>query len=608
MSRTRTIWKIAVGLCLAASSLATAAVPQLISYQGQITTSTGTPVADGAYLIKFQIYDTAVGGVALWNSNYQNVQVTNGVYTYILGKDLPFPNGLFAGGNRWLGVTIGVDPEMTPRQQMIATGYAFVSQNADSVNWSGIKNLPAGFADGVDDNSGGDITAVSASGGLSGGAASGAANLSIASGGVTSTHIGDGQIADADISPSANIAASKIAGTVATLSGTQTFTGRNTFADTARFSNNTLAVWNEHVAVGKYTPYSGRLAMGIQVVDTTETFMRALQVRAENAGMGDVYGMSSIAFSIDAPTTGIMAQGISNNSQRYGAYFSANSASSPSTSGVSTGSSSHATNGEYAIGASGDGWSAVWTVGVDGKSYYADVEGIGVRGYAYGSPNNIGTYGGATAGGWGVGVYGEAWANTTDNWAGYFGGNVNVTGTVFSPVKASRIDHPLDPENKYLQFSDVQSPDMINVHSGNVVTDGSGDAVVNLPDYFSVVNTDFRYQLTVIGQFAQAIVASKIANNQFRIKSDAPNVEVSWQVTGLRNDKFAEANRIATEQVKLPHEVGKYLHPELYGFDYKRSMTAEIRESSMKAIAEPLKDSNAINGAKNRKSIKDPTK
>lgn len=161
--------------CLATAVYAT--VPGLISYQGRLTTPTGDPVPDGAYLVRFQIYDAPVAGTVLWNSDYQQIHTTSGLYTYMLGQDVPFPDGLFTGGNRWLGVTVGVDPEMTPRQQFLAAPFTFVSQNADSVDWSGIKNLPAGFADGVDNNSGGDITAVNTSSGLTGGVTSGDANI-----------------------------------------------------------------------------------------------------------------------------------------------------------------------------------------------------------------------------------------------------------------------------------------------------------------------------------------------------------------------------------------------------------------------------------------------
>ena len=128
-----------------------------------------------------------------------------------------------------------------------------------------------------------------------------------------------------------------------------------------------------------------------------------------------------------------------------------------------------------------------------------------------------------------------------------------------------KIDHPLDPANKYLYHSFVESPDMMNIYNGNVTTDAQGDAVVHLPDWFESLNRDFRYQLTVIGQFAQAIVATEIAEGRFSIKTDKPNVKVSWQVTGIRQDAWANANRIPVEEEKPEVERGFYLHPELYG-------------------------------------------
>ena len=142
---------------------------------------------------------------------------------------------------------------------------------------------------------------------------------------------------------------------------------------------------------------------------------------------------------------------------------------------------------------------------------------------------------------------------------------LDVTTSLTKPAGSFKIDHPLDPANKYLYHSFVESPDMKNIYDGNVTTDSSGLATITLPDWFEALNKDFRYQLTVIGQFAQAIIARKIENNQFQIRTSLPNVEVSWQVTGIRQDAFANAHRIQTEVEKAPEDRGHYLHPELFG-------------------------------------------
>ncbi len=180
--------------------------------------------------------------------------------------------------------------------------------------------------------------------------------------------------------------------------------------------------------------------------------------------------------------------------------------------------------------------------------------------------------GGSTA----YGIYASA-SGATTNYAGYFSGNATVTGTLSKGGGSFKIDHPLDPEHKYLYHSFVESPDMMNVYNGNVSTDAGGTATVTLPDWFEALNRDFRYQLTVIGQFAQAIVADELRDNQFVIRTDKPNVKVSWQVTGIRQDAFANANRIPVEEDKSPEERGKFLHPAAYdlpeelGIDYDRN-------------------------------------
>lgn len=150
-------------------------------------------------------------------------------------------------------------------------------------------------------------------------------------------------------------------------------------------------------------------------------------------------------------------------------------------------------------------------------------------------------------------------------WAGWFTGDVHIDGNLSKSSGSFKIDHPLDPENKYLYHSFVESPDMMNVYNGNITTDAHGYAIVELPEYFDALNQDFRYQLTVIGDFAQAVISEEVVQNQFTIRTDKPGVKVSWQVTGIRKDPWAQENRIEPEVEKEPENKGKYLTPTVYG-------------------------------------------
>ena len=170
---------------------------------------------------------------------------------------------------------------------------------------------------------------------------------------------------------------------------------------------------------------------------------------------------------------------------------------------------------------------------------------------------------------WNMGIYSAA-TGTNGVYSGYFIGNMWVGGTLSKSAGTFKIDHPQDPENKYLIHSFVESPDMMNVYNGNTITDANGDATVELPSYFEAENINFRYQLTVMGQFAQAIVAEEVNNNQFKVKTDKPNVKVSWQVTGVRNDAYAKKNRVVPEVDKEEMNRGKYLAPEAFGLDESR--------------------------------------
>ncbi len=195
-------------------------------------------------------------------------------------------------------------------------------------------------------------------------------------------------------------------------------------------------------------------------------------------------------------------------------------------------------------------------VGTEGDDY--SNSGVGVRGLNFNEGAGYFGYGMVAEGYEGIYAFGETIA-------GDFEGNVTVTGTLSKSGGSFKIDHPLDPANKFLSHSFVESPDMMNIYNGNVVTDGRGSATVTMPDWFERLNRDFRYQLTTIGQPAQAWVAAEIAEGKFVIRTDKPGVKVSWQVTGVRQDAWANAHRIPVEEEKTPAEKGHFNHPELFG-------------------------------------------
>src|SRR3984957_15594889 len=254
--------------------------------------------------------------------------------------------------------------------------------------------------------------------------------------------------------------------------------------------------------------------------------------------------------------------------------------------------------GEAAILGGSDTNDGVAGTSVSGDGVFGDSNsGNGVEGDS-GGPDGFGVYGTNSAED-SIAIYG---IDTTASSAGLVGiapyaviangsvlagefiGNVEVEGTLSKDSGSFKIDHPLDPANKYLYHSFVESPDMMNIYNGNVTTSAAGEAVVTLPEWFETLNRDFRYQLTVLGQFAQAIVSSKVANHQFSIKTDKPDVEVSWQVTGIRQDAWANAHRIPVEEMKSEKERGFYRHPELYNAPPEKSISWARHPRVMKPV------------------------
>jgi hypothetical protein len=172
--------------------------------------------------------------------------------------------------------------------------------------------------------------------------------------------------------------------------------------------------------------------------------------------------------------------------------------------------------------------------------------------------------------------------------AGIFRGDVQVTGTLSKAGGSFKIDHPLDPENKYLSHSFVESPDMKNIYDGVVTLDGSGEAVVEMPEWFGALNRDYRYLLTAMGAPMPGLyVAEEMANNRFKIAGGVANMRVSWQVTGIRQDAWANQHRIPVEERKPDAERGFYLHPEAFDQPVERGVQWAYDHERMRSAESP---------------------
>jgi len=162
-------------------------------------------------------------------------------------------------------------------------------------------------------------------------------------------------------------------------------------------------------------------------------------------------------------------------------------------------------------------------------------------------------------------------------------------------VKAFTMDHPLDPANKLLRHAAAESNEVINFYSGNVTTDASGKAVVTLPDYYEALNKDSRYQLTVIGSFAQAIISKEVNNNKFEIATSTPNVKVSWEVKGVRNDARMKQHPFVAEEIKTGAQKGKYWDPASH--NQPESMSVSYDKSIESSLNSTPKETNKVASA-----------
>jgi hypothetical protein len=342
-------------------------------------------------------------------------------------------------------------------------------------------------------------------------------------------------------------------------------------------------VGNNPGAYGGWSEAYGEEASGFVALASG---LASTALRAENSNAStsirSLGGYFTCASGTGTAVYGEASNGTSVGGNSYGGQFIARSSAGYGVYGQNT-STTGDSPGVFGVHNMSDNWG----VGVQGRGGYKGVEGLitgttnGSLYYAvYGAADGTGgsRYGvrGSATGDNGTkyGVYGSA-SGTGVNYAGYFVGNVHVNGTLSKTAGTFKIDHPLDPENKYLQHSFVESPDMMNIYNGNVVLGADGTATVTMPGYFEALNKEFRYQLTCIGGFAPVYVAEKMQDGRFRIGGGTPGLEVSWQVTGVRHDAYADAHRVQVEVDKPASERGTFLNATEQGQPLERQLGYE---------------------------------
>jgi hypothetical protein len=498
--------------------------------------------------------------------------VKRGLLSVLLGETAPIPDAITFDRPYWLGIQVGSGTELLPRTELTAVGYSFRSVRADTAQFA--KEIASGTVvrgvNGITDeltllpgsnisiDQIGNALRISAGGGggsllfpLADTSASDEAVLALTNtgfGGAVSGESKQGGIGVFGQSNTIGVAGFSSGGTG--VQGGGPIRGLYGLSDlgTGIEGGHTLPTGNGPGVYGWSASAADRAYGVFGELTGNPNGIDAYAVRGLNRlqGLeggfgGEGKGVYGLAKSSSAAQVGVYGE--SRSTRGFGVYGEATAESGD-------------TRGVFGLTWSSGG------IGVEGRTMTFSGATIGVEGSSN-STSGKGVAGSASAvSGLTYGVYGSCLSNA--GFGVYSLGNMAASGT-----KSFRIDHPKDPAGKYLLHYSAESPDVLNIYTGNVVTDAAGIASIDLPEYFEDINKDPRYTLTVINEggldFVHVMVVQKIRDNRFVIRTSKPSTEVSWEVKAIRNDLWVRAAGAPVQKIKEGEERGKYQNPALYG-------------------------------------------
>ncbi len=540
--------KIVISLLFAfISTVNFAQAPQKMTYQAVIRDAADALVANSGVGMQISILQSSPTGIAVYIETHNPTSNINGLVTVEIGSGNVVAGSFaaidWANGPYYLksetDPTGGTAYTVSGTSQLLSVPYALYAETSGSGGFSGdyndLTNAPTNVSSFTND-----------------------------AGYITSPN-------DADSNPTNEIQTLSLVGQNLTISG------GNTVALPSASGGNTLDMSYDQGGAG-----AGRMITAdAGAVEVTTSSANATAIKGANTNTG----VAILAETTNSGNTYSTIQSSTNSNSTISSAVLGNSTGAAwGVSGQvqSTATAQAAVYGSNLRTNGGHGVYGVGFNGVVGETNYSQGSAVWGENFETIAPlgNGLGVAG---IGYWGVAGEDMSLGAVAGAYGVLSNGDFGATGT-----KTFIIDHPLDPENKFLRHFSTESNEVLNVYRGNIVLDENGEAIVELPDYYDAINTNPSYNLTPVGGFAQLYVKEEIKDGKFVIAGGAAGLKVSWTIYAERNDPYLQQypEKREVEVEKREGQQGKYFMPQLYnqGTDKKLIQNSERQEAEQPVL------------------------